>query len=355
MSSLFVKKMVKAVLPPALDSLGIYDRVIRTAERKKPIWLVVMYHRVIAGSAEDPFEMGMCVATRRFRKQMQFYRDYFEPIPLTEGVRRRREGQPMPDRAVSITFDDGYADNLGIAWPILREYGIPATVFVTTGGRSEDYGLWWDRVIHAVANTGVTILDLSSLGIEDIKGKIPLSRSERKQSLTRLLSILWQQDIDKTMLAIEQLEKVLQPQPSTATLPARLTDEDIAKLHNDGMEIGAHTITHPDLRMTTDKRLQRELLLPKQLLESITGEPVNGFAYPKGLYDERVRNAVEEAGYHYAVGTVRGLNRGSETIFGIERMGAPDTSVADLKRCIAGSVNSGNGLTVQSSITRGNG
>lgn len=335
MSSLWVKKMVKATVPPVFDVLGVYDRAIIAAERDDPIWLVVMYHRVITDPGEDPFQLGMCVTADRFREQIEFYRNFFEPIGLSEAVRRRQEGRPMPRRAVSITFDDGYADNLGTAWPILREYGMPATVFVTTGKRVGGPGLWWDRVIHAVANTDERILDLSSLGLNSVQGTLPLDRAHRARSVESLLALLWEYDIDTTLRAIGQIEQALHPVPNAKTLPARLSDEDIAVLHAEGVEIGAHTIGHPDLRMTSDDRLQRELLQPKQTLESIIGTTVNGFAYPRGLCNKRVINAVGDAGYDYAVATQRGLNSGGDNAFLIERMGAPDTSVADLKRCIA--------------------
>lgn len=334
MNNIWIKRIVKATLPPVVDTLGVYDRAIAAAERVEPVWLVVMYHRVITNPAEDPFRLGMCVTMRRFREQIAFFRDYFEPIGLGEGARRRQEGLPMPRRAVSITFDDGYADNLSAAWPILREYGMPATVFVTTGDRVDGPGLWWDRVIHAVANTTESALDLSSIGLNS-QDALALGRSHRVGSVTSLLALLWEHDIDTILEAVGRIEKALCPFPNPNTLPARLSDEDIAALHGEGVEIGAHTVHHPDLRMTSDERMQRELLEPKQILENIIGATVDGFAYPRGLCDRRVIKAVGDAGYRYAAVTQRGLNRDGNNPFLIERMGAPDTGVADVKRCIA--------------------
>jgi peptidoglycan/xylan/chitin deacetylase (PgdA/CDA1 family) len=342
MNKLWIKKMVKATVPPVFDALGVYDRAIVAAERNEPIWLVVMYHRIITDPGEDPFQLGMCVTADRFREQIEFYANFFEPIGLSEAVQRRRDGRPMPRKAVSITFDDGYADNLGTALPILREYGIPATVFVTTGERVDGPGLWWDRVIHAIANTNEQKLDLSSLGLASVQGTLTLDRAHRARSLESLLALLWEYDIDTTLEAIGQIERVLHPVSNSKTLPIRLKDEDIAELYAEGVEIGAHTVDHPDLRMTSDDRLKRELLEPKQTLESIIGTTVNGFAYPRGLCNGRVIKAVNDAGYEYAVATQRGLNSDGNNRFLIERMGAPDTSVADLKRCIASITRLGN-------------
>jgi len=330
-----IKNIVKATVPPVVDALGFYDRAIATAEQNEPVWLVVMYHRVISDPAEDPFRLGMCVTAHRFREQIRFYQEYFEPIALGEAMRRRQAGRPMPRRAVSITFDDGYADNLGTAWPILRELGMPATVFVTTGERIGGPGLWWDRVIHAVANTAEPMLDLQAVGLKSDQDILALDRSHRAGSLSYLLAQLWDQEIDKTLDVIARIEQKLRPLSNHNTLPMRLSDEDIATLHAGGAEIGAHTISHPDLRMTSDARLKREMLVPKQFIENIIGEAVNGFAYPRGLCDQRVIAAVSDAGYRYAVGTERGLNQGNGNPLLIERMGAPDTGVADLKRCIA--------------------
>jgi peptidoglycan/xylan/chitin deacetylase (PgdA/CDA1 family) len=82
--------------------------------------------------------------------------------------------------------------------------------------------------------------------------------------------------------------------------------EEARALHDAGMELGSHTLTHPDLRALDDAELERELVESKQALEELTGEPCRALAYPYGLYDERVVRAAGAAGYELAFGWLPG-------------------------------------------------
>ena len=335
MYSDWLKKFIKATIPPLVDAAGIYTRTINDAARASPVWLVVMYHRVIREAGEDPFHLGMCVTESRFREQIEYLQNNFEPISLREGARRMQDGRPMPTRSVSFTFDDGYADNATVAWPILRSHGLPSTIYVTVGGRDEGRALWWDRVIHAIANTTQPILFASEIGLKLGQESFPLSWASRSRSLTVLLDRLWQLDMTTVLKVVDRIEETLSPRPNPRTLPARLSDEAIIALHEAGVEIGAHTVTHPNLCMLSGPGIKHELMESKKTLERLTGATIDGFAYPAGFCNDRVIQAVAEAGYRYAVGTERGLNRGNRNPFLIERMGAPNTGMADFKRCVA--------------------
>ena len=90
---------------------------------------ILIYHRVLA--RDDPFA-PWGIGAEGFTAQMAALRNHFNVIPLSEAIARLRSGS-LPPRAAAVTFDDGYRDNLTVALPILRRYGIPATVFVASG------------------------------------------------------------------------------------------------------------------------------------------------------------------------------------------------------------------------------
>ncbi len=121
---------------------------------------ILMYHRVLA--IPDPYHAGD-VDAFAFDWQLSTVKRYFNVLPLTEAAERLKRGT-LPRRAVAITFDDGYADNVEIALPILQRHGLHATFFIATdyldGGR-----MWNDTVIEAVARASATSLDLTSLGL----------------------------------------------------------------------------------------------------------------------------------------------------------------------------------------------
>jgi len=330
-----IKRVVKAVLPRVLDGVGLYDRAIASAERKGAVWLVVMYHRVIRSRDPDPFRMGMCVTEGRFREQVEFFRKAFEPISVLEGVARLKAGKGFPRRAVSITFDDGYRDNAETAWPILREAGMPMSLYVPSGLFQSYRHHWWDRVIHAVYTTNKREISLAAVGLGGEKDVLTLSGHQRGSTVRRILEILWDQPIATTMDSVAAIETYLRPPERGATLPETVSAEELRRLSEEGVEIGAHSVTHPNMRLLSDLEIAREVSESRSALQELLGKPIAGFAYPSGFYDDRVVQAVQAADFEYALSTEPGLNGPSGNPFLIERMGAPETNLADLKRCIA--------------------
>jgi peptidoglycan/xylan/chitin deacetylase (PgdA/CDA1 family) len=102
-----------------------------------------MYHRVVR-SLLDPWRL--CLSPENFTEQLEILRRHRTVIPLTEFASRVASGRSLYS-CVAITFDDGYADNLLIAAPILREHGMPATVFLATGMVGLRREFWWDELL----------------------------------------------------------------------------------------------------------------------------------------------------------------------------------------------------------------
>src|SRR5450631_76744 len=122
---------------------------------------ILIFHRVLA--EPDPlFPSEPCAD--QFGALCAHLRSRFEVLPLLDAIDRLRHGT-LPAGALAITFDDGYADNLSIAAPILRKHGLPATLFIATGYL--DGGCMWnDRVIEAFRATREPEIDLTQLGLE---------------------------------------------------------------------------------------------------------------------------------------------------------------------------------------------
>ena len=105
--------------------------------------IILSYHR-IADAEFDPW--GMRVAPRMFEQQLSVVRDFGDPMPLRDYVACRGSGgRSRP--AIVITFDDGYVDNLTAALPALKDFQIPATIFVSTGYTGNPY-FWWEALEH---------------------------------------------------------------------------------------------------------------------------------------------------------------------------------------------------------------
>jgi peptidoglycan/xylan/chitin deacetylase (PgdA/CDA1 family) len=230
-------------------------------------------------------------------------RDNFHPLPLLEAVDRLRTGT-LPNKAVCVTFDDGYADNELHALPILKKYGIPATVFVSAGflngGR-----MWNDSVIEVIRNFDADQLDLGELDL----GCYSLESNPRR--LAAIDSIIQRiRHFDPVIRAalVHEMEKRVTVLPDDLML----TDAQIQSLARNGVTIGAHTVSHPILCSVPSAVARSEIQDSKSYLEELLQQQVDVFAYPNGRpgqdYNEEHRDMVEALGFKAAVSTHWGVS-----------------------------------------------
>jgi peptidoglycan/xylan/chitin deacetylase (PgdA/CDA1 family) len=269
---------------------------------------ILIFHRVLP---ERDALLPNEPSAAEFDALMQHVKARFNVLPLSEGVRRLSVAA-LPERALSITFDDGYADNLAIAAPILRNHGLPATVFVATG-YLDNGCMFNDAVIEAVRSTRRAELNLEPCGL----GRHSLdSIGKRRAAIDYLLGEI---KYLAPMQRVQSVRDVLLA-ADVPTPPGMMLSRDALRLLVDaGLDVGAHTITHPILARTPTDQAWQEIVDGKRDLERLLGRPVTLFAYPNGtpLRDygaEHVR-MVREAGFHAAVSTAWGAaSRGSDML-----------------------------------------
>src|ERR1051326_2045987 len=113
--------------------------------------LILLYHRVVELSS-DPYLLG--VRPQRFAEHLEILRKHGRPMQLHQLAQALRDGN-LPRRALVVTFDDGYADNLYTAKPLLERFEVPATIFVTTGYIGRDREFWWDELERLLLQPGI--------------------------------------------------------------------------------------------------------------------------------------------------------------------------------------------------------
>lgn len=230
---------------------------------------ILIYHRVRQQpDALFPDE----VHAARFCEQVDVLRKHFSPMPVTEALERLSDGS-LPPRAVCITFDDGYADNFHVAAPILKRAGISAAFFIATdfvdGGR-----MWNDSLIEAVRRAPGAGLQVPS-GIEyDVS-----SLDARRRTAEALVMAAKYLPADDRAAFVAGVVRA-----ADAKLPIDLmmTSDELRGLCNSGMEIGAHTCSHPILTALSNAAAAAEFQQSRARLESIIAAPVKLFAYPNG-------------------------------------------------------------------------
>ena len=273
---------------------------------------ILIYHQVLP--APDPMRPGE-PDVEKFRWHMQLLRHYFNPMPLGEAVQRLQQ-EELPANTVCVTFDDGYKNNLTVAQPVLRELGIPATVFVATAfchGRN----MWNDRLIDLVGNMQLSQLNLETLGMATEALAGPQSRL---QLVEKLIPSLKYQGYRERLQIIDELYRTNGVEEAAHKM---LTHNEVLRLSQRGVCIGAHTVDHPILKNLSPTEQREQIAGSKYTLENLIGKPVDGFAYPNGRpgtdYDDLSIQMVREAGFNHAVSTTWGISTVETSPFELNR------------------------------------
>ncbi len=223
--------------------------------------LILMYHRV-TDLPNDPYLLA--VKPKHFAEQMEVIRRHCIPMRLQDLVDALHGGK-VPNRAIVVTFDDGYADNLDHAKPLLERYEIPATVFVTAGHLATRREFWWDVMDRALLQPGTLPARL----------RLTINRTAYEWELGEGIPYTvenYQRDRDW------HIER-----PSARPTHRTLTADELVLLHEGGLlEIGAHTMTHPLLATLPAEDQRAEIQGSKTVLEGILKHSVTSFAFPHG-------------------------------------------------------------------------
>ena len=275
-------------------------------------FLVLCYHRV--NDDAHPFFTGTPVDL--FRKQMEALRRHFKVLPLTELAERARR-RDLPKNGVALTFDDGYRDNYTNAFPVLRDLGLTATIFLSTDAIDGNALLWHDRVFDAFHRTRTTEARFE-------KENLPLGPADRGASLAIVLARLRRSSPEDRDLRIESLLEELGIEPGVPGGWEKLSWQEVREMASHGISFGAHTLDHPILTFVGEEEARRQIRESKRRIEQEIGLPVTAFAYPNGSagdFDGSTRKIVEEEGLSLAVTTVSGANDVSTDPYSLRRTG----------------------------------
>jgi peptidoglycan/xylan/chitin deacetylase (PgdA/CDA1 family) len=292
--------------------------------------VILVYHRV-TNLPTDP-EM-LAVGPGNFRRQMEFLRQHFRVARFEENWSEVR------DPTVVITFDDGYADNLLEALPILEEVGVPATFFISTGriGTGEEF--WWHRLETLLLREGEFPPRFRLHDSRYGRGWETASFEQRKVLYASLNALMQKIDPDRQKVWLDQLEGWAGPRPEGKGPHRSMTEEEVKRLAaSPWATIGAHTVTHSALSSLNEVQQRHEILFSRQELERITGTAITTFSYPFGRKQDYNRTSVRlcrEAGFIKAASNFPGqVHRWTDPFQlprHLVRNWDPDTFAAEMK------------------------
>jgi peptidoglycan/xylan/chitin deacetylase (PgdA/CDA1 family) len=290
---------------------GMIERLAAFAMRR-PRHHTLIFHRVLRDV--DPMSPGEPTADW-FRRLVAMLAANFQVISLQEAVRRAAAGE-LSGQTVSITFDDGYADNFTIALPILQAFGVPATFFVASGfldgGR-----MWNDSIIETIRRLGDGPHEVDVPGTDHFD----LSDWDSRRRAAAAIITAW-----KHLPPAERQARVDALAGRVKELPGDLmlsTEQLRALAGSPGVTIGGHTRTHPILASLGEVQAREEIENGKSDLEDKLQCALSLFAYPNGRLGQDYRpehaKLVREAGFRAAVSTDWGTLDASTDRFRVPR------------------------------------
>ncbi len=241
---------------------------------------VLSYHRIDNASRAgfDTFKPNVSATPGAFRQQMEYLKQNYNVICCEDLASWLGGRSDLPPRAALITFDDGYYDNLAHAYPVLRELGLPATIFLCTGHIGTRIPFYWDSAAYCFAHTEKKAADLPVVGMTGWAD--PAARDRIARDWMERVKRLSQDERGRAVDALPDALEVRVPEDAFAGL--YLNWDQVREMSSNGIGFGAHTTSHPILSAVPPERAQREITASKETIEGQIGQAVTSFAYPNG-------------------------------------------------------------------------
>jgi len=311
------KRIAKYLLAAVLYYSGMlaFFSLLRRFFFNRSNFVILMYHQVLEENdvEKDYVQPGLYVSRQVFEKQMAFLSEKYNLLSLERVTEILEKNQSPPLKSIVITFDDGWRDNYLYAYPILKKYNVPATIFLATDYVGTDKMFWFLEASILMTNNRLTKKQLGELiakyagetdsskilsdrGLKN-SDDIPSVRDWFIESLKRL-DAANVQAILKELSARNEMTA-----DSIKVNRSMLTWEEVMQMNHNGIDFGSHGCSHRIMPALTDAEIQRELRESKRIIEQRLGREIKLFAYPNGNYSNHIREMVQDCGYVCALAT----------------------------------------------------
>lgn len=298
--------------------------------------VVLTYHRV-QDAGLDPLHLATPPAL--FDEHIRAIATRYELMTAGQLFGRMASGARLPRRGLVVTLDDGYADSLTTALPVLEAHGAPATVFVCSGYLDGEREFWWDELERVVltGDTPTPRLSIEAPGTRPFVREASTSRSDLYRDLSAYVEPLTAVAREVALTGVRDAFGA-----STTVRPGKraLGPDEVVRLESSGLvEVGAHTVDHARLAGLSEDEQRMEIATCKRDLERVCGHELASFSYPYGTAGSFTANTtrmVREAGFLGAVTTEWGgsvpwgsASRGTDR-FAVPRMATAGLSATAL-------------------------
>ncbi|MEZ5385771.1 MAG: polysaccharide deacetylase family protein [Prosthecobacter sp.] len=307
-----------------------FASIVRTRRARETT--IMTFHGLCEGSGDmGILDWSLHLPVEVFRSVCALLAAEYHVIPMSYFIEARSKKKTLPANSVVLTFDDGFESNFKLAYPILKRFNLPATIYATTGFLDGTDVLWFQRIDLAFGRTRKESLTWK---INDRKLRLPLkTRKERQDSLVELMPELKMLPDADLLGEVNRLERALCVDPPRLNdLPASmrpLTWADANQMISEGLiEIGGHTHTHPILSRCESFSMKAEITTCRDRILAETGVAPVSFAYPNGGEDDYAHETVKmvkSAGFKSACTTMSGRVDAGSSLFQLPRYGSPES------------------------------
>lgn len=293
--------------------------------------VILMYHRILPDKKSKPsVQPGMYVTTGTFERQIQYLVSNFNVVRLSEifsddkfNIKKSLNFKPR----LAVTFDDGWLDNYEQAYPLLKKYDVPATIFLPTSFIGTGKWFWTDLIsnlIHYCYTNGTDLIPVNSIPDAVVwRSTLEEVKNEYDKQLETIIDKLKSHSTDSIGKLIQDLSNFHQYDP-TPNYRAFINWDEVGEMAESGLiEFGSHSHSHEILTNISIDKIKVELNRSKLEINShkIPNNKTLAFCYPNGNSNQSIRKAVQKAGYSMAVTTKLGWNFSDGDAFALKRIG----------------------------------
>lgn len=284
---------------------------------RNPPWKVITYHRILDPEAYPyPIQTGMYVRPQTFKMQMQVLSDSANILSLNEILSSIIRGETLPPRTIAITFDDGWRDNFEVAFPVLREFGFSANIFLATSFIGGNRTFWSDRILEVLsivsANQSLRTRiveswsQLKNLGKDAIFSLNQFLFTPNNNTAESLLGALKKLDEEAQLELFAVIEKITGLPFEHRDAPSFLSWQEVRCMSEGGITFSSHSHSHRPMTWLNKQQISDEVRQSQELLRRHNLPIDSLFCYPGGYQNAKTQQALAESGITAALGTERG-------------------------------------------------
>lgn len=292
--------------------------------------LILIYKRF--SESPEPFR----ISEDQFEEHLIYLAKHNNVISLDQMIEAKNRGEELPPNPTVITIDNGYSEIYDFAFPMLRKFRMPATLYVVTDFLDGKIWIWSDLIRYLLCESDAGFFSYEHPNGEKIEAELDddWQKLEVARFVNGILKKLPDREKDFRIAEIaESLEVEIPKKPTRKFSP--ITWEQAREMDKNGVRIESQTVTYPILTNIDEVRLEFEIVQAKDRLEKILEREVEHFCYPNGLYNEDVEKAVIKAGYKTSVTNEYGFNNGRTNSFSLKRIDA-SPRIANFAQSVSG-------------------